>query len=47
MIFVLFNPINEWLNPKKSRSMKKIYFLVLLAALTFQSALQERIFAAL
>jgi hypothetical protein len=41
MIFVVFNPNFTQLNPQKSHSMKKIYFLLLLSALTFQSAVAQ------
>ena len=41
MTFVAFKPYYTQLNLKKSRSMKKIYFLLLLSALTFQSAVAQ------
>ena len=41
MIFVVFNSYYTQLNPQKSHSMKKIYFLLLLSALTFQSAVAQ------
>ena len=41
MIIAVFNPHYTQLNPQKSHSMKKIYILLLLSALTFQSAVAQ------
>ena len=44
MVFVTFNSYFTQLNPQKSHSMKKIYILLLLVALTFQSAMAQNEF---